>query len=239
LKLLNVVVGSGNRNIVNEAFRLLRTNLEFITPENGEANVIALTSFNPGSGKSFISINLAITLAIKNHKVLVIDGDMRHGSSSAYVNSPDKGLSNYLTHKIDNISEVIVKDKSLSNLDVLPIGKFPPNPAELIGDYRFTSLITELKKQYDYILIDCPPIDIVSDALIIEKVVDRTLFVIRVGLLERVLLNKLEQFYVSKRFKNLSVIINGANDVKGSYGYGYGYGYEYGNDGDNKIDWVQ
>jgi Uncharacterized protein involved in exopolysaccharide biosynthesis len=96
---LNVVVGQGNRNIVNEAFRLLRTNLEFITPENGVANVIALTSFNPGSGKSFVSINLAITLAIKNHKVLVIDGDMRHGSSSAYVNSPDKGLSNYLTKK--------------------------------------------------------------------------------------------------------------------------------------------
>lgn len=91
-----IVVREGCRDIINEAFRVLRTNLEFMTGKDRKSNVIVITSFNPGSGKSFLTMNIAVSLAIKEKKVLVIDGDLRHASSSAYVNSPKLGLSDYL-----------------------------------------------------------------------------------------------------------------------------------------------
>ncbi len=229
-----IVVEAGKRDIINEAFRVTRTNLEFMKINKDEADVIAVTSFNPGSGKSFLTMNLGVALALNNQKVIVVDGDMRHGSSSAYINSPDRGLSDILTGNTTNISEVIVTDANLPSLSVLPIGTVPPNPTELLKTQKFTDIITELRKEYDYILVDCPPIEVVADAQIIDKQADRTIFVLRAGLLERSMLPLVDKLYEEEKYSNMCILLNGTKSSRGRYGYshsyryGYGYGYGYG-----------
>lgn len=228
-----IVVEEGNRNIINEAFRVLRSNVDFMKSKNTEQKVFIETSFNPGSGKSFLSMNIAMSFAIKGKKILVIDGDLRHGTVSAYVGSPKKGLSDYLGNKEVVWNELLVIDKKYPNLHIIPVGTIPPNPTELLEDGSLATLMQDLRDEYDYIFIDCPPIDIVADTQIIEQYADRTLFVVRAGLLDRSLLPELESIYQEKRFKNLSVILNGTESTGGRYGYRYGYhnGYDsyYGN----------
>lgn len=232
-----VVVKEGNRDIINEAFRVLRTNLEFMTGKDKTSNVIIMTSFNLGSGKSFLTMNIAMSLAIKGKKVLVIDGDLRHGSASSYIDSPDKGLSDYLGGRIDNLDEIIVPDPKHKSMDILPVGTIPPNPTELLFDERLKQTIDTVREQYDYVLIDCPPVELVADTQIIEKLADRTIFVVRAGLLERSMLSELEKIYDEKKYKNMSLILNGTEGSGGRYGYCYGYrygygsGYHYGSDG--------
>lgn len=222
-----VVVKEGSRDVVNEAFRVLRTNLEFVSGENGKGQVILMTSFNPGSGKTFLTVNIAATLAIKGKRVLVIDGDLRRGSTSVYVGSPHHGLSNYLAGKVEHIEDVIVPASETVRFDVLPIGTIPPNPTELLAGERLQTLLADFRTRYDYILIDCPPIELVADTHIIGKYADRTIFVVRAGLLERSMLPELETLYIEHKFKNMTVLLNGT-EGNGSYRYGYRYGYHYG-----------
>lgn len=222
-----IVVHEGNRDVVNEAFRVLRTNLEFVVEDNTKSQIILLTSFNPGSGKTFLTVNIAATLALKGKRILVIDGDLRRGSTSAYVGSPHTGLSNYLAGKIQQIEEVIVPASEEIRFDILPIGTIPPNPTELLAGDRLHNLLVSLRSRYDYILIDCPPVELVADTHIIEKYVDRSIFVVRAGLLERSMLPELESLYTGQKFKNMSVILNGT-EGSGTYRYGYRYGYHYG-----------
>ena len=224
-----IVVKEGNRNIINEAFRVLRSNMDFMANKDNKQNVFVITSFNPGSGKSFLSMNIAMSFAIKKKRILVIDGDLRHGSISSYVDSPQTGLSDYLGNRVDNYKDIIVEDKKYDNLHIIPIGTVPPNPTELLENGKLAILIKVLGSEYDYIFIDCPPIDIVADTQIIEKLADRTIFVIRSGLLDRSMLPELECIYQEKRFKNLSVILNGTESAGGRYGYHYGYRYGYHN----------
>ena len=222
-----IVVNEGNRNIINEAFRVLRSNMDFMASKDNNQHVFVLTSFNPGSGKSFLAINIAISFAIKKKKILVIDGDLRHRTVSSYVDSPNKGLSDYLNNQIEDWKKIIVSYKGYTNLHILPIGTVPPNPTELLEDSKLAMLIEALRPEYDYIFIDCPPVDIVADAQIIEKWADRTIFVVRSGLLDRSMLSELENMYTGKRFKNLSMILNGTESTGGRYGYRYGYHYGY------------
>lgn len=222
-----IVVNEGNRNIINEAFRVMRSNVDFMVSKDSSRHVFVLTSFNPGSGKSFLSMNIAISFAIKKKRILVIDGDLRHGSISSFIASPDKGLSDYLGNRIEDWREIIVPYKEYANLHVIPIGTVPPNPTELLEDGKLADLITALRPEYDYIFIDCPPIDIVADTQIIEKQADRTIFVVRSGLLDRSMLSELETMYTEKRFKSLSMILNGTESTGGRYGYRYGYHYGY------------
>lgn len=222
-----IVVNEGNRNIINEAFRVLRSNMDFMASKDNNQHVFVLTSFNPGSGKSFLAMNIAISFAIKKKKILVIDGDLRHRTVSSYVDAPNKGLSDYLNNQIENWKEIIVSYKGYTNLHILPIGTVPPNPTELLEDSKLAMLIEALRPEYDYIFIDCPPVDIVADTQIIEKLADRTIFVVRSGLLDRSMLSELENMYTGKRFKNLSMILNGTESTGGRYGYRYGYHYGY------------
>lgn len=220
-----ILVKAGARDIVNEAFRVLRTNVEFLAAADGSSSVIAVTSFNPGSGKSYITVNLAMSIALKDKKVLVIDGDMRRGSASAYVDSPSKGLSNYLSGAISDVNSIIVKSKDCERLNVLPVGSVPPNPSELLGLPKFAEMLEALKSQYDFIFIDCPPIEMVADTQIIDRYADRTFFIIRAGLLERAMIPEVDNLYESKKYKNMALILNGTSNLKGRSGYGYGYGY--------------
>lgn len=229
-----IVVSPESRNIINEAFRVVRTNMEFMNSTHDRANVIVMTSFNPGSGKSFLTMNLGAALAIKKKRVVVIDGDMRHGSTSAYLGSPNVGLSDYLSGAVNNLDELLVPVPGYDNFHVIPIGKVPPNPTELLESPRFAALINDLKSHCDYIMVDCPPIEVVADTQIIDKSVDRTIFVIRAGLLDRSMLPKLDKLYEEKKYRNMAFILNGTRNDQGRYGYshsyryGYGYGYGYG-----------
>ena len=225
-----MVVKEGNRNVINEAFRVLRSNMDFMVAPQKNQNIFVITSFNPGCGKTFLTMNIAMSFAIKMKRVLVIDGDLRHGSTSSYVDSPESGLSDYLSGMTDDWKKLIAYDNRYENFHILPIGKVPPNPTELLENGRMETLIEQLRSEYDYVFIDCPPIDIVADAQILEKVADRTFFVIRAGLLDRSMLPELESIYQEKRFKNLSLILNGTESTGGRYSYRYGYrfGYHYG-----------
>lgn len=235
-----IVVGPGNRNIINESFRVLRTNVEFLCNSIQGGRAVAFTSFNPGSGKSFISVNLGMAIALKEKRVLVIDGDMRHGSVSQYVGSPELGLADYLSGMETDVDRLIVPYNEVNTLFILPVGSIPPNPTELLESPRFGELVSQLKTQYDYVIIDCPPIEVVADAQIIDKYMDRTFFIIRAGLFERSMLPELDRLYDEKKYSNMAFILNGTPNDQGrygyshsyryGYGYGYGYGYNYGND---------
>lgn len=227
-----ILVRPAMRDVLNESFRVLRTNIDFVKPDKkGEAFVLAITSINPGSGKSFIAINIGTAIAIRNNRVLVIDADLRRGSSSVYGGSPKKGLSDYLAGKVTDVNSLIVKPKGNEGPDLLPIGSIPPNPTELIESPLFGEMIEKLKKEYDCIICDCPPIDIVADTRIIDKYVDRTIFVIRAGLLDKADLPEIDHLYTTKQYTNMVYILNGTKGSSGYGGYGYGkraYGYGYG-----------
>lgn len=218
----NIVVEPDNRNSINDAFRVLRTNITFMTrkrkddPDTG-GSVFMLTSMTPGNGKSFISVNLATVLALRNKKVLLIDGDLRHGAASNSIGSPSKGISDYLIGGVEDWRKVVVKDEAMHGADVLPVGHFPPNPTELLENEKFEEMIHEMRKEYDYVFIDCPPINTMADATIVEKVVDRSLFVIRAGMLERAELAEVEKIYQDKILRNMSIILNGLKAVNSSY----------------------
>ncbi len=215
---VDAVVEQGNRDAINEAFRVLRTNLEFLDQKHG--NVMMFTSFNAESGKSFLCLNTALSFAFKGKKILMIDGDMRHASLSKWADSPSKGLSTYLSGKDTKVADVIVKSVNDNNgLDMIPAGEIPDNPSELVGNGLLQSAIEQLKTQYDYVFIDCPPVDVVADARIIETCVDETLFSIRSGLLDRSLLKDLVDLYNENRFKNMHLILNGTPMDKGKYSY--------------------
>ena len=221
------VVKEGNRNVVNEAFRILRTNIEFMTQSGSNSNVIAVTSFNPGSGKSFLSMNMALCFAINKKRVLVIDGDMRHASTSAYIGSPQPGLSDFLSGRTDSIEKISHPCEEHDCMTVIPVGSIPPNPTELLLNGKLGSLIEAVREQYDYVFLDCPPIELVADTQIIEQFADRTIFVIRAGLLERSMLPELNSLYTEKKYKNMAMILNGTKSETGRYGYKYGYRYGY------------
>lgn len=226
---VSIVVKEGSRDVVNEAFRVVRTNLEFMAGASSH-HVYMTTSFNSGSGKTFITANMAMSLAIRGRKVLVIDGDLRRATASRLVQSPSTGLSDWLGERETDMEKILVRTKMHENLWIIPVGTIPPNPTELLQDGRLQRLIDTLKERFDCIFIDCPPINIVADTQIIGKVADRTIFIVRAGLLERSMLVELENDFRSGRYPGMSMVLNGTVSKGGRYGYRYGYqyGYNYG-----------
>lgn len=224
---VEVVVKEGVRNVVNEAFRVVRTNLEFMhVPSSG--HVYMTTSFNPGSGKTFVTVNVAVSLAIRGRKVLVVDGDMRRATASRLLHSPSIGISDWLSGRETDMDRILFRTDIHENLWMMPVGTIPPNPTELLQDGRLKELFDALKDSFDYIFIDCPPINIVADTQIISKVADRTVFIVRAGLLERSMLPELEADFRDGRYPGLCMVLNGTVSKGGRYGYSYGYSYGYG-----------
>lgn len=225
-----IVVQQHKRDITNEAFRVVRTNIEFMVNAEKKSHIIMLTSYNPGSGKTFICANLAASFGIRGSRTICIDLDLRRGSLSEFVGSPKQGLTNYLGGQIDDYKPLIIHNQE-SSLDILPMGKIPPNPTELLYSPKLKPMFDELRQHYDYIFVDCPPVEIVADATIISREADITLFVVRAGLLERSMLSELQKNYDEKKYNNMAMLLNGtdADHHYGYHRYGYGYGrYGYG-----------
>ena len=229
----NMVVADQKGDILNEAFRTVRTKLEFTLGFDGKNKVVMISSLNPGSGKTFITANLSAAFSLKGKRVLVMDLDLRKASLSDYIGQPKVGISNYLSGQIDDWHEIITP---LDRVDFLPCGVIPPNPAELLSTERFAEMIKAAREEYDIIFLDCPPVEIVADAEIINPQADLTLFVVRASLMERSYLKDIERWYAEKKYNNLTLLLNGTTDALGRYGYhkygygygGYGYGYGYG-----------
>lgn len=221
-----ILVKEKSRNIINEAFRVIRTNIEFMMEQDGSTKVIMLSSVNPSSGKTFVAMNLAASFSVNDKKVMVLDLDMRKASLSNYVDSPKQGISNYLGGQIEDWKEIIVKKEDYPNLDIIPVGTIPPNPAELLFKPQISQLLKTFREEYDVVIIDCPPIELVADASIIAKWTDMTVFIVRAGLMEREMLPVVESYYTDKKFHNMSLLLNGTT-AAGHYGY-HRYGYHYG-----------
>lgn len=235
---VNIVVSARSRNIINEAFRNVRNNIDFMRPKEDNGTVIMSTSLFAGSGKTFITSNIALGMALKGSRTILLDVDLRKATLSRLIDSPKQGLSDYLAGKVSSVESIITKSKHDPCLDILPAGKMPPNPSELILGHRFTELIADLRTKYDYIFLDCPPVEIVSETAIIGGLCNMTLFIIRVGMLDKRILPEIEQIYKNGHYKSMGIILNDVDFSTGKYGYGkYGYGkYGYGNNSDNDIE---
>lgn len=234
IKKKKIVVEDQNRDSINEAFRVLRTNLEFFDYQggettNGQGQVITVTSANPGSGKTFISVNLAKVLAIKGKRVLLIDCDLRKGSLSRIFGNPAVGITDYLIGRAD-VADILNRSvDSTPGLDLIGLGAVPPNPAELLASEKLDRLVAAMKEEYDFIVIDCPPVEIVADAKVINRLADMTVFVVRAGLLEKDELEGIQEYYDRGRYRNMAILLNGT-DIYSGYGYhryGRHYGYRY------------
>lgn len=221
-----LLVQQDSQNAINEAFRILRSNLEFMSDTPKHKNVYLITSMYAGSGKSFITMNLALALAIKGRRVLVIDGDMRRATATHTFGNRMVGLTDYLGEKVEEVEEVIYQHDEHPSLYILPVGTTPPNPTELLSSPRMPLLLEQVRPQFDFILIDCPMTESLADASIIEHHVDRTLYVVRAGLFQRRSVYQLDAQVQNGKYKNLSIVLNAIKPVS-QYGYKYGYYYNY------------
>lgn len=230
----DIVVKYGNGSAINEAFRMIRSNLELMNSRiaagrDDKSIVTMVTSAIPGSGKTFVSLNLAAAYALKKIKVAVVDVDLRKATLSKSFGAPHRGVTAYLSGTA-TLDDIIIKNASgVEYLDVVPAGVIPPDPAELIDSPRFAELMSELKSRYDVVLLDCPPTEPVTDSSVITRVVDRTVYVVRVGNLKRDFLDTLQEYYEHKRYTNMTAVLNAVEGGSGKASYGYGYGYGYGN----------
>lgn len=171
-----LVIANRPKGLTSEALRTLRTNLQF-SFVNNDVKVLMITSSIPEEGKSFVSANLSGAFASTNMKVLLIDCDLRKGRQNKVFNiEEEKGLSNLLLDNIKNYKKYICKTE-IENLAVMPKGIIPPNPSELLGSDKFKELLDLLKNDYDLIILDCPPINAVTDALVITPLADEVVIV--------------------------------------------------------------
>lgn len=218
-KTISINVSDNNRDYFNESMRVVRTNLEFVLHGETEKKVVMFTSLEPDCGKSFVTANLGASMSFIGKKVLMIDLDMRSCTLSTLADARS-GVSNYLSYHIDDYKNVILKDKIMPGVDLLPVGNMPPNPTELLHNDRLKTLLEGVRNDYDCILVDCPPVDIVADVDLISGFVDVCVFVFCVGKSDKDQMNEVERFYQENRFKNICVLLNGA-----SQGRGYGSHY--------------
>ena len=229
------VVINSPKSPVSEAFRSIRTNVEYITQGKLKSTIL-ITSDTQGIGKTFNSINIASVYALYGKKTILLGFDMRKPKLfQEFGLTNNTGLSSFLSNKdtLDNIIQTSVKSP---NLDIITSGPIPPNPAELIASQKCEELFSSLKERYDYIIIDTPPLGLVTDAFLLMKFTDVNLFIVRQGVTNKNIFGGIIQDLANRNL-NASIIINGMELGKnygyryGNYKYGYAYAYGYGNYG--------
>ena len=219
----DIIVSAQSDDVIGEAFRLLRFSMTFI---NKDARIIMFTSTMPGEGKTFISRNFAATLGMAGKKIVLVDTDIRKRTQSKLsAKGRSQGLTSFLSGAVDDVTALVVKQDDTCNLDMLPAGITPPNPAELLMSDRLELCMEELKKHYDYIVVDNVPAQVVADAGIVNRIADLTIYVIREGKIDRRYLPELERLHQEGKFNHLCIVLNDCQNRNKKYGYGYGYGY--------------
>jgi capsular exopolysaccharide synthesis family protein len=240
----NIVIQNGLKSAVAESFRIIRTNLNFVFSQNAESDsrskVVLVTSSVGGEGKTFCSINLSSIISISGAKTIIVGLDMRKPKIfNDFRLTNDTGLSEYLSNQVE--IDQIIKATTIDNLDFITAGPVPPNPGELLMSPRLGQLITELKKRYDFVVLDTPPITLVSDAPELMKFADATLYVVRQNYTTRDLLSVINEQHTKRGIKNISLIFNDVIRKGYGYDYGYNYGYNYGygyyDEDDQKVPW--
>ena len=241
-----IVISKTTRSSTAEAFRLMRTNMQFMLPtsDTKKTKTIFITSTTSGEGKSFIAANLATALSLTEKKVLLLGMDLRAPKETIYLGLPDQiGVTNYLTKDDISIDDIKFKVGETKNLDVISSGVIPPNPAELLSSAKLNELFTSLQNDdYDYIIVDTAPVSLVTDTLLISKYADLFLYIIRANYLDKKVFKFIQSFYDDKKLPNMSVVLNDTDLNYGygnTYGYGYGYGYGFGFSETTKKSWYK
>ena len=231
-----IVVEKNKNDVMAEAFRTLRTNLQFVMKKTS-GKVIMFTSTVSGEGKTFIASNLAVSTALLGKKVLLVGCDIRRPRLAEVFNfsSSIKGLTSYLAAQEDEVKlldNLIIPSKLVDGFDLLPAGIIPPNPAELLSGSNLDRAIEHLRDKYDYIIFDAAPAGLVSDSIIASRVADIVAYVVRIGYTHKADAKFIESLIKEKKFENVAVVVNGDDLNRKSYGaqgsnrystYGYSY----------------
>jgi tyrosine-protein kinase Etk/Wzc len=222
----NIVVNLKPHSQATEAFRSIRSNLQYFHGAKTN-NIILITSSISSEGKSFCAVNLAAILASGGKKVVMIGCDLRKPQQPTNFNlTSSTGLSNYLIGSA-TVEEIIQHAPELG-LDLILSGPKPPNPSEILLNERMGHLIELLKAKYDYVIMDSPPIGLISDGLELSRYADVTIYIVRQNVTRKLHLDFINKIYLEGKMKNLCIIFNGVRLGGTVYGYGYGYGYAYG-----------
>ena len=225
---LNIVVRENDNDVMAETFRTLRANLQFLL-DSSEKKVIQFTSTTSGEGKTFVSSNLAMSLALLGKKVVFVGLDIRKPRLVELFGLSDRkrGITNFLAGDAANktfLFEQIMPSGINKNLDILPAGIVPPNPTELLSKVNLDNAIAFLKEKYDYVILDTAPVGLVADTLIIARVADASVYICRADYTAKSDLELVNTLYAEKKLTNLSIVLNGVDMTKRKYGYYYGYG---------------
>jgi capsular exopolysaccharide synthesis family protein len=209
------------KSMVSEAIRTLRTNLDFFSTASAK-KIIAISSTVSGEGKSFLAVNLGGIVALSRKKVVLLDLDMRKPKSNLPANgsNPDKGISTILIRK--NTWQECLLTTSIENFDFIPSGPHPPNPSELLLNGEFTSLLNNLKEQYDFIILDTPPVGLVTDGIMAMKHADVSVYVFRANYSKKEFIHNLHRIVNINKFTNITAVVN-ALPATSETAYGYGY----------------
>ena len=217
----HIAIHEGESTVSAELFRLIRTNLRFILPAEAKNPVILVTSGINGDGKSYVSSNTALSLAILGKKVVLVGLDIRKPMLANYFGLRDKGrLTDYLAEPEVTIDDIIVPSGEHRNLDLIPCGTIPPNPAELLQTERVDELFAELRKRYDYIIVDTAPVALVSDTYHLDRIADMTIFVCRYKYTPAEMIDYINNMIAQKRMHNVACVLNGVKSMRAGYGYG-------------------
>lgn len=219
------IISKEDNSSTAEAFRIIRTNLNFILDSNLKGKTIFVTSTIAHEGKSMVATNLAASLALAGKKTLIVGLDIRAPKIKSYLGvRGDIGITNYVVNSTISFEDLIVKPESFKYMDVISSGDLAPNPSELLMNPRIKELFDIAKENYEYIIVDTAAFSMVTDTMLLSNYADAFIYIIRANFLDKRFLNYIKNLYANKRLPNLSLLINGV-DHKKSYGYGYGYGY--------------
>lgn len=216
----SLVVREGGSSTAAELFRLIRTNLLFVLGDSAGCKVVLMTSTRPGEGKSFISINLASSLALLGKRVLLMGLDIRSPKLAEYLGIPaSPGFTEYVSSDRYTLDQIIRPVPGTKNLDVIVGGPVPPNPSELLSGKRVDELFEKLRTMYDYIIVDSAPVGVISDTFSLSRVSDATVYVCRANHTTKSDIRYFNSLYDSKRLKKVALVLNG---TAAKQGYGYG-----------------
>jgi capsular exopolysaccharide synthesis family protein len=226
----NQIIQLNDRSILAESFRILRTNLQYFfinKMKEDKHRAIFVTSTIKGEGKTLVAFNLALTLSYSGNKVALVGADIRNPQLQRYLSKDirnHKGLTDFIMREDIGINELIAPTE-FNNLDIVLSGAIPPNPAEILMQPRVETFFTELKANYDYIIVDTAPAMLVTDTLLISKYGDVTLYVIKANFTDKKLLEFPKEATSDGRLKNVALVLNGV--AMNNFGYGNKYGYAY------------